>query len=345
VTSTSPPRSDLVGVGSAADPVAAVLEAHAAGRLLALRTSGSTGGARSVVRTTRSWFESFPAVASLTGLSEGARLWLPGPLGATMNLFAAVLARHLGADRVRTIEEATHAHLTPHQLDRLLEGGARLAGVHLTVAGDRLSRRLHDRAVQAGAEVAHYYGAAELSFVGWGSHEHDLRPFPGVEVEVRRGELWVRSPYLSQGYDGTPGAFRTDEHGFATVGDRGAFSGGVLTVHGRGGDSVTTGAATVRVADVETVLRAATAGEVVALGVPHRTLGHVVAAVLTERDDLLRARAAARDGLDAAQRPRMWFHLEVLPLTAAGKVDRAELARIVDGPGGVRLSTGPGGAR
>jgi acyl-CoA synthetase (AMP-forming)/AMP-acid ligase II len=48
--------------------------------------------------------------------------------------------------------------------------------------------------------VAHYYGAAELSFVAWGLDREDLRPFPGVEIEVRADEIWVRSPYLAAGY-------------------------------------------------------------------------------------------------------------------------------------------------
>ena len=71
----------------------------------------------------------------------------------------------------------------------------------------------------------HYYGAAELSFVAWGAHADDLRPFPGVEVSVREGEVWVRSPYLCTGYDGPPGPLRRDGDGFATVGDRGSMRG------------------------------------------------------------------------------------------------------------------------
>ena len=92
------------------------------------------------------------------------------------------------------------------------------------VAGDRLPVALHDRAVAAGARVHHYYGAAELSFVAWGAHADDLRPFPGVEVAVRDGEVWVRSPYVCSGYDGSPGPLRVDPDGFATVGDRGGSS-------------------------------------------------------------------------------------------------------------------------
>ena len=279
-----------------------------------------------MVRTTGSWLDSFGHVAAATGLTGQSRMWLPGPLAATMNLFAATLARWLGAHMVDRPQEATHTHLTPLHLDRLLDEQAAPQGLHVTVAGDRLSSRLHGRAVAAGATVSHYYGAAELSFVGWGAHEDDLRLFPQVEVEVRDGEIWARSPYLCQGYAGTPGVLRTDGRGFATIGDRGTLHEGVLTVSGRGGGSVTTGGATVLVADVESVLRTVTRGEVVVVGLPHETLGQVVAAFLTDASDFDRALAGAREMLAPTHRPRVWLHLAELPVTQAGKIDRTELS-------------------
>ncbi len=292
-----------------------------------------------MLRTTRSWFASFPHVAALTGLAPGDRLWLPGTLGATMNLFAAVLARSVGAHVVADSDGATHAHLTPQVLARTLDAGRTLTGMHVTVAGDRLSVGLQKRAAAAGATVSHYYGASELSFVAWGSHEHDLRAFPEVELDVDGGEIWVRSPYLCQGYDGPPGPLRRREDGFVTVGDRGVLADGLLSVAGRGGEAVTTGSATVLVADVEDGLRSAVSNDLVVLGVPHGTLGQVVAAVLTDPADLGPARAAAQDGLAPAQRPRQWFHVPVLPLNAAGKVDRSQLLETVTGPGAVRLTS------
>jgi acyl-CoA synthetase (AMP-forming)/AMP-acid ligase II len=257
-----------------------------------------------------------------------------------MNLFAAVHAAVLGA-RLAGLEQATHAHLTPLGLLRLLGDDGqrrRLDGVHVLVAGDRLSPALHDRAAEAGARVSHYYGAAELSFVAWGGHGADLRPFPGVEVAARDGALWVRSAFVCAGYLGAPGPLARDAGGWATVGDRGGVSGGVVTVHGRGDEAVTTGGATVWVADVEQSLREAASGEVVVLGVPHTQLGQVLAAVLTEAADLAPARRASRAGLAPSHRPRLWFRVPRLPMTEAGKVDRAALRRAaVDGAGVARL--------
>ena len=283
-----------------------------------------------MVRTTQSWVSSFGTVSALTGTDASSRVWVPGPLSATMNLFAAVHATWSGAALVAGPAGATHAHLTPALLHRHLDD---LGGLTVVVAGDRLSPALHDRAVAAGVRVHHYYGAAELSFVAWGSHASDLRPFPGVTVAVRSGVVWVRSSFVCTRYDGRPGPLRRDEDGFCTVGDRGVLEDGRLTVLGRD-DAVTTGGRTVVVADVEPVLRAAATGEVVVVGVPHDVLGSALAAVLTVSADLEPVRAAARSALQGAHRPRAWFHVPELPLTGAGKVDRVRLVSLLSAADG-----------
>lgn len=320
--------TEPVDVLGAADPVAAVLSAHAAGRRIALTTSGTTARPRSVVRTAASWVDSFPPFSRLQSMSPDSRLWLPGPLSASMNLFAAVHARWLGADVGTTPAGATHACLTPAALIRALDDGLAVMGMHLVVAGDRLRRALAERASEAGARVSHYYGAAELSFVAWGTADDDLRAFPGVEVQIRDGVIWARSPYLSEGYLAGEGPLTVDAEGFATVGDRGRLAGGVLTVAGRGAEALVTGGATVLVGDVEQALSRACGAEVVVVGVPHPRLGQLVAAVCTDAAALATARTAAPAELAPAQRPRRWFHLARWPVTAAGKLDRAAVAEL-----------------
>lgn len=317
---------------SAADPVAAFMEAHSTGEPVALATSGTTGSQRSVVRTTGSWVASFATVAELTGLTSASRVWVPGPLTTTMNLFAAVQARMLGATPVTGPSHATHAHLTPVALTSLLDHRPRLGGLTVVVAGDRLAPSLHERAVRAGAAVQHYYGAAELSFVAWGGHAGDLRPFPGVTVDVRGGEIWVHSAYLCTGYDGPPGPLRVDPNGFATVGDRGVLDAGRLTVLGRPG-AVTVGGSTVETAAVEALLQSAATGAVAVVGIPHDELGAVLGVLLTSAEDHPALRRLARSELEGPRRPRLWWHVEALPTTPAGKVDRLALVPMVSGGG------------
>ena len=186
----------LVRPEDSPDPVAAVVDAHRDGSLLALATAGTTTLPRSVLRTTESWWSSFEAYSDLTGIGAGARVWVPGPLRATMNLFAAVHARVVGAEVVDDAALATHACLTPAQLDRraaeLPESATVVVAGAVLTPGRRALRTVH------------YYGAAELSFVAAGTDGNDLRPFPGVEIEIREGEIWARSPYLCEGYRRRP---------------------------------------------------------------------------------------------------------------------------------------------
>ncbi len=340
--SRAPEPVDLLG---APDPAAAFWEAHRLGRLLALRTSGTTDRPRTVVRTTSSWVASFDPVSELLGMQSDSSVWIPGPLTATMNLFAAVHAGSLGAHVVPAAPDATHAVLTPLGLARALDAGILKPGITVVVAGDVVSAALRERCVQQGIHLHHYYGASELSFVAWSEPGAGLALFPGVECRIEDDEIWVRSPYLSEGYldDHSSGPMRWSSDGFATVGDRGEWRQGTLVVRGRGDAGITTAGVTVVVADVEAVLREAASGDVVVVGVPDDRLGAVVCGVVTDRQDVPRLRAAARARLDAAQRPHRWYVVPGIPMTPAGKPDRDALVALLAVGGVDPVGREPGG--
>lgn len=341
------------------DPLEAFWRAHREHRPIALATSGTSSASRQVVRSTDSWVASFDACAQRLGLGPHSRFWVPGPLRATMNLFAACLASHVGASWGMEREGATHAQLTPTQLRVLLDADPP-PGLHVLVAGDALSPALRERAEAAGLVVSHYYGAAELSLVAWGRDASSLRLFDAVEAEVRplddtggtnpapgpagwqageQGVLWVRSPWLSH--------TATDSHGFASVGDLVRLDGDRLQVLGRPG-AVTTAGATVQLAPIESLLADRATGPVAVLALPHPLLGSVLCAVTTA-DDRERLRGWARAHLDGARRPRRWVVRDALPTTPAGKLDRRalaeELARRAAEPSAPRPTRGtaPGG--
>ena len=100
------------------DPVSALLATYRAGDLISVRTSGSTGYPRRVIRTASSWVDSFPIVAKLTALQPGSRAWIPGPFTATMNLYAAALVRYVGA---RVLPEVGSAAAHPTLCCRCVE--------------------------------------------------------------------------------------------------------------------------------------------------------------------------------------------------------------------------------
>lgn len=313
------------------------------GSWLELRTSGTVAAPRTVRRSLESWEGSFDHVSRLTGTTEQDRVLVPAPPSGSMFAFAHAHAAHVGAgvvalarwslrDAEAALESCTLAHLTPAMLTGLLDRDlGRLRTV--VCAGAALPEGVRARAHEAGVDVVDYYGAAELSFVAMRVGLR-LDPFPKVEVDLRDGVIWARSPWLAEGYaPGEFGPMLRDAGGWATVGDRGLRDDDLgLVVSGRGDDVVTTGGATVLCADVEAaVLTFAAVTAAVAIGTPHAELGErleivVAAAPILDVDEL---RSYTAELVSRTHLPRRWHVWTDLPLTSSGKVDRAEVRRRV----------------
>ncbi|MFF2052983.1 class I adenylate-forming enzyme family protein [Leifsonia sp. NPDC058194] len=323
----------------------------AAGRLVphpdtawATLTSGSSGTPRIVQRSAASWADSFDAVAQLLDAGPHDAVALPAPPASSLTLFSLAHALAGGPrpilprEHVLTAadaEPATCFHGTPLALRALLDAGAPPRLRAALVGGSHLDPALRTRAEAAGIRVAAYYGAAELSFVALDTGD-GLRAFPGVDLEVRGGELWVRSPYTALGYlEATPGGQsagplrRAGE--WASVGDRAELADGRLRLLGRADDAILSASATVVPEEVEAVLRAVPGvRDAVVFALPRERVGALVAAVIEPEDggapSLAALRTAADEGLAPAHRPRRWFSA-ALPRTASGKPARAEAAR------------------
>lgn len=307
------------------------------GDLLRVPTSGTSGGAsRVVLRTVRSWTDSFAPFTEATGITSDDVVVAAGA-PTSLLVYARAHAAALGATTLdeprwdpRLLARTTVAHLTPTMLRDALddeirarwEGTLRL----VVVAGAALSPSLRERAIARGLDVVEYYGAAELSFVALGRGR--LAPFAGVEVEPRDGVIWVRSPWTAAGYaDGAAGPLRVAGR-WCTVGDRGSLVGGAVVVHGRPG-VVVTGGTSVLTADVETVLRDAPGVvECAVLGLPNDRLGEVVVAVVVggARAEVV---AHCRAALPREVRPVLWFSADRIPTTGAGKPSLPDLRRAV----------------
>lgn len=327
--------------------VDAALPAAPPGAWLVALTSGSTAVPRAVCRTRASWEASVAPLAAWTGVGPGLRVLVPGPLSSTLFLHAAWHTRRVGAELLlaplHTNQPWDVVHLVPHQLDRLLASEADVRGRTAVVAGAALAAGTAARAAERGLLVLTYYGAAELSFVARARGAAPLSPFPGAQVDVRDGLLWVRSPYLASGYlpldaSGPPAPLQRDGEGWASVGDRARLVPRGIVVLGRGDTAVQTGGATVPVADVEAVLREAPGvRDAAVVGTSHPVLGEVVTAVVEASPQTRAAtlRAWSRPRLSAEQQPRRWLLVDALPRTAAGKVDRAATAALAaSGAGG-----------
>lgn len=359
------PRSLRDAAVAAADRV---LVRHQGDGRLVVFSSGTTGTPKPVVRTTASWTHSFPSFSAITGACPDDTVLIPGAMSGSLFLFGAVHALTLGAavhplprwsrsQASQAARQCSVVHLVPTMLaalaDDLPDRSSPRSGrpsdppsrLRLVIcAGAELPAEVESTAREHGLEVVEYYGAAELSLVGYRTRPRDdagpgrFKPFPGVEVAIDNGVLRARSPYLSLSVE-------RDADGFATVGDRGAWVDGQgFVVHGRPDQAIHTGGSTVDSEGVERFLRTLPAvADVAVVGMPHAELGQVVAAVIEPAGDdlaLSGLRAAAAQGLAPQARPRFWYATDRLPRTGSGKPARAQiLAGLCDGTLSARLLT------
>jgi long-chain acyl-CoA synthetase len=332
-------RGDVPLVGDSRWPRAqwdAVRAAAAAAHLpddagWATLTSGSSGSPRIVLRTADSWARSFEAVGRLLHAGPRDSVMLPAPASASLTLFSLAHALEGGPHPLLGLSngrapEATCMHGTPHSLRALLDAGAPSNLRAALIGGSHLDAALRADAEAAGIRVAAYYGAAELSFVAIDEGD-GLRPFPGVELAIRDGELWVRSPFVALGYVGAPGPLRREGQ-WATVGDRAELVDGRLRLLGRADDAILSASATIVPEEVEAVLRSVPGiRDAIVFGLPRDRVGALVAAFV-ELDGAgpIDLRSESEQRLAVAHRPRRWFAGE-LPRTSSGKPARAEAVR------------------
>jgi acyl-CoA synthetase (AMP-forming)/AMP-acid ligase II len=312
------------------------------GAAWAALTSGSSGAVRIVLRTAASWADSFGTVSRLLDAGPDGVVLLPAPPSASLTLFslahaleggprpllgsATRTAAYSSATRTAAYSSATCLHGTPQALRAMLDAGVPPHLRAALIGGSHFDTALRARAEAAGIRVSAYYGAAELSFVAVDEGD-GLRPFPGVELSIRQGELWVRSPFVALGYAGASGPLRRDGE-WATVGDRAELVDGRLRLLGRADDAILSASATIVPEEVEAVLRSVPGiRDAIVFGLPRERVGALVAAFV-ELDDThaVDLRGVSEQRLAVAHRPRRWFAGE-LPRTASGKPARAEAVR------------------
>jgi long-chain acyl-CoA synthetase len=311
-------------------------------------TSGSSGQPRRIVRSCASWAASFAVNAGLFGIGPGVRVAVLGRLVHSLALYGAVEGLSLGAevhllddlrpDRQRAALAARGIELlyaTPAQLRLMVEaGGATLPLGRVLVGGSKLDAGLRDAlAEMAPAAVVHeFYGAAEASFItlsGPDCPEGSVgRPYAGVEIALEAGEIWVRSPYLFQGYAGDdPGGARWRD-GWLSVGEMGRMEGGFLYLQGRAGRMVTVADQNVFPEEIEAFLMGLPGvARAAVLPRPDGLRGVHLVAVLMGAADTAAVLAAGRAAFSSLKAPRAVHWVEDWPMLPSGKTDFAALER------------------
>ncbi len=306
-------------------------------------TSGSSGAPRRILRSMDSWIASFAVNAGMFGIGPGCRVAVLGDLVHSLALYGALEALHLGAkvallggmrpDRqVLALDGAQVIYATPAQLRLLVEAGWQACGLIL-VGGSKLDAGL--RAALAGAELREFYGAAEASFITLAGPDAPIDSvgsvYPGVEIDLRAGQIWVRSPYLFQGYAGADAGGAVWDQGWLSVGEMGRLEAGYLYLSGRVGRMVTVADQNVFPEEIESFIAGLPGvARVAVLPRPDALRGAVMVAVL-QGDRLAEAAvlAACRGRLGALIAPRAVIWVADWPVLASGKTDLLRLAREV----------------
>jgi acyl-CoA synthetase (AMP-forming)/AMP-acid ligase II len=170
--------------------------------------------------------------------------------------------------------------------------------------------------------------------VGW--------PAPGVQLEIRDGEVWLRAPHMSAGMISPEGDATPHPGGWHATGDLGCFDGrGRLLLLGRVADVIKTGGYRVNPDEIESLLAGLPGcGPVCVAGLPSEYWGEIIIAVAEQAGAGWESDLAARVApLSRHKHPRLLLSVPALPRNAQGKINRREVVQrvlathdLADGP-------------
>jgi acyl-CoA synthetase (AMP-forming)/AMP-acid ligase II len=329
-----------------------------------LYTSGTTSAPKAVVLRHRHLTSYVVSSVEFAGADDGdATLTsvppyhIAGVANVVSNVYAGRRVVYLPAFTPETWLETvrgegiSHAMVVPTMLARVVEHlGDRPAACDglrsLAYGGARMPVTVLERALAAfpGTDFVNAYGLTETSstiaVLGPEDHRKALagdeaararlgscgQLVPGIEVDVREGEIWVRGEQVSGEYLGQGGAL--DDDGWFPTRDRGwVDEEGYLFVEGRADDTIIRGGENIAPAEVEDVLLQHPAvAQAAVVGLPDEEWGQRLAAAVVLRPgtelDADGLRAFARDRLRSSKTPDLIAFRDDLPMTDTGKLLR-----------------------
>jgi len=340
---------------------------HESPRYLYCETSGSSGRPKVVRRTQASWIESFEINKSILNLCAQDCAVVFSSVHNSLALYGVLEAVHVGADvmslhgirpdkQLNEIERAGGSilYITPTQLGLMcgaFVGHSSVLSVrHILVGGGQLSQGVRDKAAQVfpNSTLTHFYGAAETSFIAWSDDTTPPgsvgRAYPNVVISIRdqagsekskSGEIWVKSPYLFEGYASVESGDTKWDEAFLSIGEFGRLDmDGNLFVAGRKSRMVTIADHNVFPEEIEAFLAARVdADHVAVVPRPDAKRGNQLVAVIAGAcvaasvDELLRA---CRQGLGALKSPKEIRLVPEIPLLIGGKPDYVAISRLVE---------------
>lgn len=224
-------------------------------------TGGTSGKPKTILRSQQSWITSFETNATHFAYTPQDSIAVLGALSHSLALYGVLEGLHLGlsvhalsplkptaqSDSLRDTR-CTILYATPTQL-RLLPADKPLLNIRLILCGGgTLAEQTRTRITTLcpNARLHVFYGAAETSFITLSDAQTPEgsvgRAYPDVDIEIRAadsmgtGLIWVRSPYLFEGYLNGESPHTQRNGDWLTVGEYGTMDAqGYLYLRGRAG--------------------------------------------------------------------------------------------------------------
>lgn len=344
-------------------------------------TSGTTGTPKGAVHDLHSLMVNLVELGEMASIKEEMRGLLPLPLSHIFGLEVNLICSLFGAS-------VTYCDLTPNgfvacinkydphilvgvptvyaAMLNIPDGLLNMNSAHILLSGGApLPVSLaEDFLKKYGKKLNNGYGSTESKIIALnliGPHDSVGKPIPSVTVEIvdendrvlaegETGEITISGSNLMLTYVDNPEAtVKAVRNGRYYTGDLGHIQEKQIFISGRAKEMIVVAGNKVFPAEVEDVLlNHPNAAEVAVIGVPHKSLGQTVKAVIVIKDKKLsdqlkeggEAKKAARqelisqfkdyskDNLKRELRPMEWDFREAgdyLPKTLSGKVDKKKL--------------------
>jgi o-succinylbenzoate---CoA ligase len=308
-----------------------------------LATSGSTGRPKGAILSRTAVRAAADAAHARLGGPGDWALALPPYYVAGLMVMARVIAagttiHEVGSDLARlpsavdAMGGRRYLAVVPTQLDRALTQPQLTEAMRaldaVLVGGSAMDAYLRSRAEQAQINIVASYGMTETC----GGCVYDGLPLDGVSVTVEPGTQRIRISSVTNfsGYRLRPDLTRTTlSDGTLITQDRGEWTtDGRLHVLGRVDDEVITGGINVDLAQLERACKSwpgLAGAEIAVVAVPDVRWGRKIVAVTNGPGSVTALQAYLGGRLPRHAAPRELVHLNALPKTAAGKIDRIRL--------------------
>jgi malonyl-CoA/methylmalonyl-CoA synthetase len=347
-------RVDLVALPDDAAPLErrAQLDGDAPAALV--YTSGTTGASKGAILTHNNLASNALNLLTCWQFTDRDRLLLALPLFHVHALANGLHCWLIGGFQMRLLERFEHRKAADELLDfrptvffgvptmyvRLLETQPELAreigsAMRLFVSGSAPlpAQVLEDFRTRFGHTILERYGMTETLMNISNPYLGERRPgsvglpLPGVSVDVRAGELYLRGPNVFAGYwrreQATREAF---VDGWFRTGDIAERSpDGYYTLHGRKSDLIISGGYNIYPREIEEfLLEQPEIAEAAVAAAPDPVRGEVPVAyiVLTSPVEAADLERRCRDNLASFKTPRTFHIVEALPRNALGKVQK-----------------------